>query len=171
MYRAAIAPPGTCPRCLVELVHQPLGEAVARVCGSCGGVHLDNALSVRVVTKLDRAMLQLSLDAELAARARPETHRELRCTECGVTMVRTYVSSAACAVDACPEHGTWFDPGELADVARAYARMRRSGVFAESGPRQRDVRERDTAAPPGPSDHDGASGGTTLLEMIRGLLA
>lgn len=171
MYRAAIAPPGTCPRCVVELAPYPLGGAVAHVCSSCGGVHLDNALSARAVTKLDRAMMELSMKAALSARARPETHGELRCTECGITMIRTYVSSAACAVDACPEHGTWFDPGELGDVARAYARMRRSRIFVGAGARPRDIRERETAAPSALDEGDGDESSVSLIDFLRSLLS
>ena len=49
-------------------------------------------------------------------------------------MQRVRVESAACFVDACPIHGTWFDAGELEDVMRAYDRARQHGSLGAVGP-------------------------------------
>jgi hypothetical protein len=42
-------------------------------------------------------------------------------------MQKIRVESAACEVDACPAHGTWFDTHELEHVIRAYEAYRRRG--------------------------------------------
>ena len=40
------------------------------------------------------------------------------------------MQSAACRIDACAEHGTWFDAGEVLRVGRAYRKARSVGVVA-----------------------------------------
>lgn len=140
-YRRSSSPLGACPRC-----HHPLVEyrefPGIRACEICAGMFADNARSRAIVAALDRALLVLSLTLRAT---RPPTARpdhEVTCPECQGPMARIAIASAACTIDACGEHGTWFDAGELDDVMRAYANQRRRGASTApaQGPRP-DPRE------------------------------
>jgi hypothetical protein len=49
-------------------------------------------------------------------------------------MLPNYVQAANVRVDACPEHGTFFDAHELEAVSRAYRRRREAGVPVAATP-------------------------------------
>jgi Zn-finger nucleic acid-binding protein len=140
-YRRSSSPLGACPRC-----HHPLVEyrelPGIRACEICAGMFADNARSRAIVAALDRALLVLSLTLRAT---RPPTARpdhEITCPECQGPMARIAIASAACTIDACGEHGTWFDAGELDDVMRAYANQRRRGASTAPAPGPRpDPRE------------------------------
>lgn len=126
-YRYAPPPQGACPRCRQEL--SPIREEPGvRFCAGCGGVLADVAASARVMSRLDRVLLEIGFRAGLGKVRPTDDGRRLGCPECLLPMQRVRVESAACTVDACPLHGTWFDAGELEDVMRAYANARRAGA-------------------------------------------
>ena len=135
MYRRGATPVGTCPRCREALL--PVASvAGVRYCDRCGGVFADLAASTRIVTALDRELLEVGF---LASRGKPEVKESplpLTCPECTMDMVRTRVESAACSVDACPVHGTFFDAHELERVMRAYVGARRARVGAGTSARR-----------------------------------
>jgi hypothetical protein len=49
-------------------------------------------------------------------------------------MQRQMLMSAACVVDVCPAHGTWFDREEIAAVTAACGALRRELVTEEALP-------------------------------------
>ena len=91
------------------------------VCRGCGGIRLDAELSERALTRIDRELAQLSMEASLAARVTPSLGEPLTCHGCGRAMERVTVRAAVCEIDRCPEHGIWFDAAELANTMRAVA--------------------------------------------------
>jgi Zn-finger nucleic acid-binding protein len=131
VYRRGPTPAGSCPRCAEALL--PIADvAGVKWCERCGGVLADVAASNRIVTKLDRALLEIGFQAARGKPKKPDGGRNITCPECLMEMQRVLVASAACIVDACTMHGTWFDTGELEDVMRAYSRARRAGVFVQT---------------------------------------
>lgn len=137
-YRRSSSPLGACPRCHHPLVEYREFQGI-RACEICAGMFADNARSRAIVATLDRALLVLSLT--LRARQPPSVAvaPEITCPECQGPMARVEIAAAACVIDACGEHGTWFDAGELDDVMRAYANQRRRGA-STAPPSPRDPR-------------------------------
>jgi Zn-finger nucleic acid-binding protein len=129
IYRKGPAPTNSCPRCLETLVRAsaPGAEGVA-FCEKCGGVFADVAATARIVSTMDRALQEIGFLVALGKERKQHEPRELTCPECLIAMQRQRIESAACTVDVCPAHGTWFDTGELEDVMRAFNRARRHGA-------------------------------------------
>jgi Zn-finger nucleic acid-binding protein len=81
---------------------------------------LDNTASQQVVTSLPAEASELAQRvSENAARRVSTDATDLPCPVCGETLKRTRVAQAWLDVDICERHGTWFDRGEIARVARA----------------------------------------------------
>lgn len=99
-------------------------------CEKCGGVFADVAATQRIVSTMDRVLLEIGFQAGLGKERKRHEPRELTCPECLIAMQMQRIESAACTVDVCPAHGTWFDTGELEDVMRAFKRARRHGAYA-----------------------------------------
>lgn len=106
-------------------------EAVDGVayCEKCGGVFADVPATKRIVSTLDRMLLEIGFQAGLGKTRKRDEGREITCPECLIAMQRQRIEAAACIVDVCPAHGTWFDTGELEDVMRAFTRARRAGAL------------------------------------------
>jgi len=98
------------------------------VCDKCGGLFADIATSNRIVETLDRQILELGFRTSLGKQKPKDDGRALTCPECQIAMAKNRIESAACDVDACPIHGTWFDTNELVDVMRALDRARKHGI-------------------------------------------
>jgi Zn-finger nucleic acid-binding protein len=126
IYREGPPPANTCPRCREPLVEAGAGNAIV-YCPRCGGVLANIATTRRIITTMDRALLEIGFQAGLGRERKQYDPRALACPECLVPMQPQRIESAACTVDVCPAHGTWFDTGELEDVMRAFARARKHG--------------------------------------------
>jgi Zn-finger nucleic acid-binding protein len=124
-YREAAGAP--CPRCGAPLVVVKSTEGVW-TCGECGGVWTDVERSARIVQRLDRTLLEIGFTAGQGKERKEHDATPLSCPGCEKPMHRTPIASAACVVDACAAHGTWFDAGELEDVIRALGK-RKPGVM------------------------------------------
>jgi Zn-finger nucleic acid-binding protein len=133
IYREGPSPAGSCPRCRETLVDVD-GLKGVRTCERCGGVFADNEASRRIVSSLDRVLLEVGFAAARGKQRAKDTGGALTCPECLVAMQKIRVESAACEIDACPGHGSWFDAGELQDVMRAYARRRDRGMLSPNRP-------------------------------------
>jgi Zn-finger nucleic acid-binding protein len=146
MYRSGPRPAGTCPRCGETLLAVADVPGV-RWCDRCGGVLADTAATRRIITRLDRTLLEIGFQAALGKARTPDAERRsVACPECLLDMQKLHIASAACDVDLCPLHGTWFDTGELEDVMRAYAHARRVGLSAHlATPSAPSETERDRA--------------------------
>ena len=133
IYRQGPSPAGSCPRCRETLIDVADVKGV-RTCERCGGVFADNEASRRIVSSLDRVLMEVGFAASRGKPRAKETGQQLTCPECLVAMQKIRVESAACEIDACPSHGSWFDAGELEDVMRAYARSRSHGMLSPGRP-------------------------------------
>ncbi len=141
MYRSSPSPTGACPRCREALLAIEKGPGLfalervpgVRWCETCGGVFADVEASGRILTTLDRALLEIGFQASLGKPRRRDDGRPITCPECSIEMKKVSVRSACCEVDACPLHGTWFDAGELEDVIRACANARKRGIVLTRG--------------------------------------
>lgn len=109
------------------------GAAGVSYCEKCGGVFADVAATQRIVSTMDRALLEIGFQAGLGKERKKYEPRELTCPECLIAMQMQRIESAACTVDVCPMHGTWFDTGELEDVMRAFRRARQHGAHHRPG--------------------------------------
>jgi Zn-finger nucleic acid-binding protein len=128
-YRTASHPSGSCPRCVVELDHHTVQGMRVDACGKCGGVFAHSEMAKAIRHAPDRAVVDAVFTLSLGKQERPmePTASELFCPECGLVMQRIPVTSAACDIDVCAEHGTWFDAHEFNRYVRALdqARARR----------------------------------------------
>ena len=108
-----------CPRCTRRL-EEATGADLA--CAACQGVFVDHAdFASRIESERPR---QPPSVRPLHARSRPSepTVRYGRCPRCGTVMERlNFGRRSGIVVDACREHGTWFDQGEL-DAALEFVR-------------------------------------------------
>ena len=87
------------------------------------------ATTNRIVETLDREILALGFETSLGKEKPQDDGRLLTCPECQIEMEKRRIESAACEIDGCPVHGTWFDANELVDVMRALQRARKHGVL------------------------------------------
>jgi Zn-finger nucleic acid-binding protein len=107
---------GQCPRCLEPLleprqVRRADGEC-PRCCGVLVGLEKVRAMYREVAVACGRNVYMPDLmEHEYGDPARP-------CPVCNDRMMRVWFDSLP--LDACPEHGVWFDSGEL-DILLAFA--------------------------------------------------
>jgi Zn-finger nucleic acid-binding protein len=99
-----------CPRDGAGLVVTRVGAHSFMRCPDCRGAFLEAA----VVVAMLRAM---GAQGQLAPRP-VTTDRPLRCPSCQEPLARGAVPSApgSVEIDACAQHGVWFDRGELQSV-------------------------------------------------------
>lgn len=126
-----------CPRCRGALVDHELSSAAhLATCAACGGAWLDPATTRRlrdgVVGPNQATTADLAASAELAAAAResaarasrePRTAPVIGCPECGARMDRERIAGAF-ELDTCSAHGSWFDRGELEQLAQVFEARR-----------------------------------------------
>ncbi len=171
MYRTSALPQGACPRCYEPLERLKVGHRSALGCRKCGGAFLDNVMSQDLVRSFDAA-LALFGTAIARGKAEPSDHADVKlsCPYCAAALAPIYVQSAACRIDACAEHGTWFDAGEVLRVGRAYRRARNVGAVAtvgtEPGGASANIR---TEPADGDEDASNGEGTRDTLLALRGL--
>jgi Zn-finger nucleic acid-binding protein len=119
-----------CPVCGVELHPIANRTGLAAVCGSCGGVWLDNESSRSVVKNfLEPAIKQTARAVDEAMSQRraapaaggyrtpaarsPGESKPRVCPQCGGALAPSHFAAAGIMLDVCGAHGTWFDAGEL----------------------------------------------------------
>ncbi len=169
MYRTSALPQGACPRCYEPLEKLKVGDRSALGCRKCGGAFLDNVMSQDLVRSFDAALALFgtALDRGKAERS-DHADVKLSCPRCAAALSPTYVQSAACRIDACAEHGTWFDAGELLRVGRAYRQARSAGAGragAKPGGASATIRTEEAA------DDDQPEKGETARGVLLGLRA
>jgi Zn-finger nucleic acid-binding protein len=123
MYRGHTAP---CPACSGAL--SPLRSAVPLSgCVSCGGMWLGPEASVHIMRGLGDALEKdveaLSADTARRSLAPVPDSGARACPTCNLVMARLVV--ARVTIDSCATHGTWFDPKEVENVAKACRELRR----------------------------------------------
>lgn len=108
-----------CPQCreMLEIVDR--ATVVGYGCPSCGGIWLDSETTSRVEAKLDTQTIQVGeVAASLAQTPFPPHQASPPCPLCETPMRSYVVPGSDIEVDACAEHGTWFDRGELQTLVR-----------------------------------------------------
>ncbi len=117
--------PLACPVCgeSQHLCSRQLGHIAALECGSCAGLWLGNSAFDRLAEQATEASeKQEQVFAERPVRAMApreesasgERTRYRPCPECGTLMQRRhYGRRSGIVIDACREHGIWFDAEEL----------------------------------------------------------
>jgi Zn-finger nucleic acid-binding protein len=113
-----------CPRCRLGLFVGQAGGVTMNACGRCGGVWLDNASARKIHEAASVEAVSLADRASAAGTAEVNAAAVAPCPECAKAMARVHVNAANVDVDACSQHGTWFDRGELHAVAEAFSAMR-----------------------------------------------
>jgi Zn-finger nucleic acid-binding protein len=195
-----------CPRCRLPLVQGRAGKITAQTCPRCGGVWLATEPAEQLKKALERGAAKVADDpaglaesaclvAQDAARRVPfgavvDTRRQgIPCALCRAPMSATRLAHAAIDIDTCPEHGTWFDRGELQHVVecshdpriREESRRRFGdgmatgvavagagvvGAAAATTPTQWDASSTGVVADSVVDVVDVAAGGFSLLELI-----
>lgn len=113
----------TCPRCQAVLVLRDEGGVVVTACPSEHGLFIGHtALDELTKHAPPAAAAALDAGATLPLPTPPAVAAgPLHCPRCGEPMIaRTFARGSTIVVDECPQHGTWFDAGELraASLAR-----------------------------------------------------
>jgi Zn-finger nucleic acid-binding protein len=106
----------SCPRCQAGLFVGQASDITMHGCGQCGGLWLDSVAAVKVRQALPQDALDLAARATQFARERADTHAEALCPVCSRAMQRTATPAQGIDIDYCT-HGTWFDRGELEQIA------------------------------------------------------
>ncbi len=117
-----------CPRCNTPLELHQAARLALHGCHGCGGLFLDGEASKRVVSAVDPDALATADQAAREARARVDESGPAACPACARPMQRVEVAEARVLLDACAEHGVWFDRDELQRVMRALAPQRTTPV-------------------------------------------
>lgn len=111
-----------CPRCKHPLAHAGGG---VHACGACEGTFFTESALEALVERArhgDEVDTAESLQTGVSPSAMLEDVRYLACPMCGEPMNRSiFGRKSGIVVDVCPQHGTWFDHGEVETAVR-YAR-------------------------------------------------
>ncbi len=132
-----------CPRCGEALRRHAVGwgsemdpteqRGVVLGCPACGGVMVDAATVAHLRTA--RAPAVEDVAHRLSAAGVPLVPRvreaAIQCPLCAAPLQRESIFGSIWAVDACAEHGTWFDRRELESYAQIWWQRRRGDVDDE----------------------------------------
>lgn len=81
----------------------------------CGGVWLDEATATTLAHRLDEDVVEVAEGVAQKATFRRGTAGAAKCPTCAAPLER--ISLRGVQLDVCSQHGTWFDRGELQEVA------------------------------------------------------
>jgi Zn-finger nucleic acid-binding protein len=103
-----------CPSCSTQLVSEVVRGQVLEACSNCEG-HFASHSALRSI------LLAQAEAPQAAAYCRPsplsDSVRYRKCPACGETMLRkNFAGASGVVLDVCPEHGSWFDRGELSTI-------------------------------------------------------
>jgi len=101
-----------CPHCRKRLVSVIAKGVELAGCGGCGGIWIDNASARAVLGAPEAIFSDLARRAGSNARNRSARGTNPSCPVC--TAVLDRVITKGIELDVCGDHGTWFDPFELA---------------------------------------------------------
>jgi Zn-finger nucleic acid-binding protein len=108
-----------CPRCQQALTTAGAPDVTLHGCGTCGGIWLSTDDSRKAIEGLASPTVEMVKAAGQNATKSPDESGWVACPECSRRMERNHFEAARLDVDYCPEHGTWFDQGELLAVHHA----------------------------------------------------
>jgi Zn-finger nucleic acid-binding protein len=96
-----------CPRDGHSLEALRVGTHSFMRCAQCRGAFLEPHV-------LAAMLVEMGAEHQIAARPLPDLPRPLRCPSCTEPLARSQL--AGIEIDACAQHGIWFDRGELEAV-------------------------------------------------------
>jgi Zn-finger nucleic acid-binding protein len=98
----------SCLRCAADLTPTEKGGVTRHVCGSCGGMWIDD-------DQLDRLLVRLGLSADEPLGPIEHHPSNLPCPVCTKPMEQesSYGTEPRVLIDVCADHGAWFDRDEL----------------------------------------------------------
>jgi Zn-finger nucleic acid-binding protein len=139
--------PMQCPACGSNLVIATSGDNRFEECPACHGTWLDIQSFQKLASDFERqAAVLLRQHSRDSGRTQTLSHEGLLpCPRCRRPMQRyEYAGASGVHVDACREHGIWFDADELQGIIR----------FIQAGglEQRRDRHGNTVAPPPGRSD-------------------
>lgn len=108
-----------CPRCNTPLAPQQAGRLQMNCCYSCGGLFLDGGAARRVVEVVDPGAMATAQQVSQSAQRPVQTEGVAPCPVCARPLDRMPIPAANVVVDACAQHGVWFDRDELQRVVQA----------------------------------------------------
>jgi Zn-finger nucleic acid-binding protein len=123
-----------------------LAERPVLACQSCGGIFLDNVSSQVLTEGLSAEFVAFDTRVQRSTfteRSQNPAHEAMfQCPRCLLQMLRTHVAAANVYVDACAEHGTWFDREELTLVGNAFGALhyQREAAKATQAPKPQRVK-------------------------------
>jgi Zn-finger nucleic acid-binding protein len=116
-YRGAALASATCPRCGASLCDQSLGDVDALGCAACGGIFVPREAVAQLLDESDAGRAVRLAFPRTGASVREAAIRYLACPTCKARMNRqNFGRISGVIVDACKEHGVWFDAGELGAI-------------------------------------------------------
>jgi hypothetical protein len=89
---------------------------------------VDNASAQRLCSAIPEDTLSLADSAARHAAATADTSAAIACPVCSSPLRRTPIVAARVDIDLCDQHGTWFDRGELRQIAWALKNGRPRGL-------------------------------------------
>src|SRR5688572_10313818 len=94
IYRRGPSPANSCPRCQSNLVVDG-AEREMRVCETCGGVFAGVEATRRIISSMDRALLEIGFQAAFGKTKPRDDHRLVGCPECLIDMQKMRIEAAA----------------------------------------------------------------------------
>jgi Zn-finger nucleic acid-binding protein len=124
-----------CPRCGEGLRDVRARDRVLSMCPGCGGAWVD-AATVEHLRKVNDEEIVRAAHRGIGVIMRGVVSQRPRisCPVCQAALRRTAVGEGedgggiVLDVDSCAEHGTWFDPSELASFVRTHTDLRAGDV-------------------------------------------
>lgn len=114
----------SCPRCAAQLHLAHVSSVQLHGCGRCGGLWLDNASAARLLARSCPEIGSLADLASQNAQQHADVEGAIRCPACQQALKRVPGGDPTLLIDICEAHGTWFDRGELQQVAALAERQR-----------------------------------------------
>lgn len=107
----------SCPRCRIEMPSVRIGDTTLRECSRCEGLWVD-------VRSFEKICADREEQSAVMGTAGPESESQevskvkyVPCPECSQLMNRmNFARCSGVIVDACKNHGTWFDREELSRI-------------------------------------------------------
>lgn len=161
-----------CPNCQRALTSGALWPQGVLACGACGGLWLDPLNTDMLYLGLTTELLEVARSMENAPEPSSDSAGARRCARCQQPLVTALVESAGVRVDTCATHGTWFDAGELEQLASVIGATLRGEPRPASGGVTEDEEvarfARDVVRLPY-RNHDRVSDLDTLVGELRAL--
>lgn len=173
-----------CPRCRIEMEEVTIGAEPLRECAKCGGLWVEAEAFERICIDREEQSAVLGTatftnhsrcaNNEAAGGEQSNKVRYVPCPQCGQLMNRVnFARSSGVILDACKEHGTWFDADELRRIVEfiqagglVTARAREKQQILDM---QRKLRQEQLGTPAAAANH--FTGATDIEQEHAGILA